>query len=165
MFKPIGKMLGVLAMFVSAWLGYRFGSGIGAVLRFFVGGLAMSLIMVIAFPYLLRDEMLRLKYGTDSSSLVRSCSVIVLIGAIAFIFLTPKVMRGSYLGYSDLFTPWAIGFGSLLAIVRLRQRHPYSEVHSGEKLFGVPIGTLWILSVFSVLLWYSEPVSLATSEI
>ncbi|MDP2647284.1 MAG: hypothetical protein Q8P24_20315 [Desulfobacterales bacterium] len=165
MFKPFGFILGTIGMFAGAWLGYRFAGGKGAAIGFFAGGMVTFMVEVLAFPYLLNEGEIARREGMGISQLVKSFSGLFFIAAGIFVVFTPASLRGVNLGYADPFTPFALGFGGLFAIVRLKQRHPFTECRTGEKIFGFPMGLLWLLSIFAAFMWYSDPVAKSVGKV
>ncbi|MCK4789994.1 MAG: hypothetical protein KAV87_40015 [Desulfobacteraceae bacterium] len=159
MFKPFGYVIGTLGMIAGAWIGYRFAGGKGAAFGFFAGGMLTFFIEVLAFPYVLNEEKIARREGVGLAQLVKSFAVIFFVAAAIFIVFTPAALRGAYLGYADPFIPFALGFGGLFAIVRLKQRHPFSECRTGEKLAGWPLGGLWLLSVLAAFMWHTDPIA------
>ncbi|MGA2914882.1 MAG: hypothetical protein ABSE89_02530 [Sedimentisphaerales bacterium] len=165
MFKSFGYILTLLGIIAGAWIGYRFTGGKGAILGFFAGGMLSFFVEVIAFPYILNEREIAHREGMGLSQLVKSFAIIFLIFAALFIIFTPVSLRGAYLGYADPFTPFALGFGGLFAIVRLKQLHPFSECRDGEKLFGWPLGILWLLSIFAAFMWHTDSIAISVSKI
>jgi len=165
MFKPFGYILTWLGMIGGTYIGYRFAGGKGAVLGFFAGGMLTFYVTVLAFPYILNERVIARQEGMGLSQLVKSFAIVFFIFATIFIIFTPMSLRGAYLGYADPFIPSALGFGGLFAIIRLKQRHPFSECRTREKLFVWPVGALWLLSIFAAFMWHTDPIAISVSKI